>query len=83
MVYTYSANCPLNRLTVGYTFVTISMYLNRYKLAGSIGTGLFLGLGEILAFCGPLGSLIVYILVASVVYRCARIRFSLSVLHMI
>ncbi|KIK98889.1 hypothetical protein PAXRUDRAFT_133267 [Paxillus rubicundulus Ve08.2h10] len=37
-------------------------------LAGTIGTGLFLGLGEILAICGPLGSLMVYIHVSTVIY---------------
>jgi amino acid transporter len=37
-------------------------------LTGTIGTGLFLGLGEILALCGPLGSLIVYIHASTIVY---------------
>ncbi|KIK98890.1 hypothetical protein PAXRUDRAFT_9247 [Paxillus rubicundulus Ve08.2h10] len=41
---------------------------NRIALAGTIGTGLFLGLGEILAICGPLGSLMVYIHVSTVIY---------------
>ena len=51
------------------------------KLAGSIGTGLFLGLGEILARCGPLGSLIVYIQVSTVIYACALFRFLFASLH--
>ncbi|KAF9238127.1 general amino acid permease [Melanogaster broomeanus] len=38
------------------------------SLVGTIGTGLFLGLGEILTVCGPLGSLIVYIHVSTVIY---------------
>ncbi|KAF9224940.1 hypothetical protein BS17DRAFT_779328 [Gyrodon lividus] len=38
------------------------------SLAGTIGTGLFLGLGEILSLCGPLGSLIVYVQVSTVIY---------------
>ncbi|KAH7928822.1 general amino acid permease [Leucogyrophana mollusca] len=43
-------------------------HIQMIALAGTIGTGLFLGLGEILALCGPLGSLIVYIHVGSVIY---------------
>ncbi|EGO19396.1 general amino acid permease variant 2 [Serpula lacrymans var. lacrymans S7.9] len=38
------------------------------SIAGTIGTGLFLGLGEILAATGPLGMILIYILVSSVVY---------------
>ncbi|KAN0094549.1 Amino acid permease/ SLC12A domain containing protein, partial [Tylopilus felleus] len=37
-------------------------------LAGSIGTGLFLGLGQVLTITGPLGSLLIYLLVSSVAY---------------
>ncbi|KAL4072265.1 general amino acid permease 1 [Scleroderma citrinum] len=37
-------------------------------IAGCIGTGLFYGLGEILAYTGPLGALLVYLHVSSVVY---------------
>ncbi|KAF8558636.1 general amino acid permease [Imleria badia] len=37
-------------------------------LTGSVGTGLFLGLGQILTYTGPLGSLLVYSLVSTVVY---------------
>ncbi|EIW79688.1 general amino acid permease 1 [Coniophora puteana RWD-64-598 SS2] len=43
-------------------------HIQMIALAGVIGTGLFLGLGEILALCGPLGALIVYAHVSSVVY---------------
>jgi len=38
---------------------------------GTIGTGLFLGLGQILVLTGPLGSLLVYIHVSTVIYACA------------
>lgn len=37
-------------------------------IAGSVGTGLFYGLGEILALCGPLGALLVYLHVGTVIY---------------
>ncbi|EGO01248.1 hypothetical protein SERLA73DRAFT_72202 [Serpula lacrymans var. lacrymans S7.3] len=43
-------------------------HIQMLALAGTIGTGLFLGLGQILALCGPLGALLVYLHVASVVY---------------
>ncbi|KIJ16459.1 hypothetical protein PAXINDRAFT_10909 [Paxillus involutus ATCC 200175] len=43
-------------------------HIQMIALAGTIGTGLFLGLGEILATCGPLGSLLVYIQVSTVIY---------------
>ncbi|KIJ64779.1 hypothetical protein HYDPIDRAFT_28140 [Hydnomerulius pinastri MD-312] len=43
-------------------------HIQMIALAGTIGTGLFLGLGEILALCGPLGSLLVYIQVSTVIY---------------
>ncbi|KAF8843482.1 general amino acid permease [Paxillus ammoniavirescens] len=46
-------------------------HIQMIALAGTIGTGLFLGLGEILAICGPLGSLIVYIQVSTVIYATA------------
>ena len=38
------------------------------QVAGCIGTGLFYGLGEILAETGPLGALLVYVHVLTVVY---------------
>ncbi|KAI6143741.1 general amino acid permease [Pisolithus tinctorius] len=41
---------------------------DRDHIAGCIGTGLFFGLGEILALCGPLGALLVYLHVCTVVY---------------
>ncbi|KAN0094551.1 Amino acid permease/ SLC12A domain containing protein, partial [Tylopilus felleus] len=43
-------------------------HIQMITLAGSIGTGLFLGLGEVLRLTGPLGSLLVYLLVSSVTY---------------
>ena len=41
------------------------------QVAGMVGTGLFLGLGQILAVTGPLGVLLVYLHVATVVYAYA------------
>ncbi|KAF8558635.1 general amino acid permease [Imleria badia] len=43
-------------------------HIQMIALAGIIGTGLFLGLGQILAATGPLGSLLVYTHVSTVVY---------------
>jgi amino acid transporter len=43
-------------------------HIQMIALTGTIGTGLFLGLGEILALTGPLGSLLVYMHVSTVVY---------------
>ncbi|KAJ7241440.1 general amino acid permease [Mycena rebaudengoi] len=37
-------------------------------IAGTIGTGLFLGIGQVLAVTGPLGLLLVYLHVASIAY---------------
>ena len=39
-----------------------------YQIAGVIGTGLFLGLGQLLATTGPLGVLLVFLLVGSVAF---------------
>jgi amino acid transporter len=41
------------------------------QIAGMVGTGLFLGLGQTLAVTGPLGVLLVYLHVATVVYAYA------------
>lgn len=38
------------------------------KIAGTIGTGLFLGSGQALHGAGPLGALIAYMLVGTVAY---------------
>jgi yeast amino acid transporter len=38
------------------------------QIAGVIGTGLFLGLGQLLATTGPLGVLLVFLLVGSVAF---------------
>lgn len=38
------------------------------QIAGTIGTGLFLGIGQILAVTGPLGMLLVYLHIATVIY---------------
>ena len=43
------------------------------QIAGTIGTGLFLGSGKTLRVAGPLGALIAYGLVGSVAYRSAHI----------
>ncbi|KAI6141929.1 general amino acid permease [Pisolithus tinctorius] len=43
-------------------------HIQMIAIAGCIGTGLFFGLGEILALCGPLGALLVYLHVCTVVY---------------
>jgi amino acid permease len=41
---------------------------NSHQIAGVIGTGLFLGLGQLLATTGPLGLLLVVLLVGSVAF---------------
>jgi amino acid permease len=41
---------------------------NLHQIAGVIGTGLFLGLGQLLAITGPLGVLLVFLLVGSVAF---------------
>lgn len=43
-------------------------HIQMIAIAGCIGTGLFFGLGEILALTGPLGALLVYLHVSTVVY---------------
>ena len=52
-----------------------------HKLAGIIGTGLFLGLGQVLSLTGPLGSLLIYIHVSTVVYACVVPASSSLPLH--
>jgi amino acid transporter len=39
-----------------------------HQIAGVIGTGLFLGLGQLLSTTGPLGVLLVFLLVGSVAF---------------
>lgn len=39
-----------------------------HQIAGVIGTGLFLGLGQLLATTGPLGVLLVFLFVGSVAF---------------
>ena len=46
-----------------------------HQIAGVIGTGLFLGLGQLLATTGPLGLLLVVLLVGSVAF--AFVNFSI------
>ena len=41
---------------------------NLHQIAGVIGTGLFLGLGQLLPITGPLGVILVFLLVGSVAY---------------
>ena len=42
------------------------------QIAGTIGTGLFLGSGEALQGAGPLGALLAYLLVGTVAYSCVK-----------
>jgi amino acid transporter len=42
------------------------------QIAGTIGTGLFLGSGSALHGAGPLGALIAYMLVGTVAYSCVN-----------
>ncbi|KAF8271957.1 general amino acid permease 1 [Lactarius quietus] len=44
------------------------VHAQMFAIAGVIGTGLFLGLGQLLATTGPLGVLLVFLLVGSVAY---------------
>jgi amino acid transporter len=46
------------------------------QIAGVIGTGLFLGLGQLLATTGPLGVLLVFLLVGSVAFAFVPSDFS-------
>lgn len=42
------------------------------QIAGTIGTGLFLGSGSALHGAGPLGALLAYALVGTVAYSCVN-----------
>jgi len=44
-------------------------HLSMISIAGTIGTGLFLASGSSIAQAGPLGALIAYILIGSMVYN--------------
>ncbi|KAH9041986.1 general amino acid permease 1 [Lactarius pseudohatsudake] len=44
------------------------IHVQMFAIAGVIGTGLFLGLGQLLATTGPLGVLLVFLLVGSVAF---------------
>ncbi|KAI9464912.1 general amino acid permease 1 [Lactarius psammicola] len=44
------------------------VHVQMFAIAGVIGTGLFLGLGQLLATTGPLGVLLVFLLVGSVAF---------------
>jgi amino acid transporter len=46
------------------------------QIAGVLGTGLFLGLGQLLATTGPLGVLLVFLLVGSVAFAFVRSDYS-------
>ncbi|KAH9002723.1 general amino acid permease 1 [Lactarius hatsudake] len=49
--------------------IHVQMYMfDAHQIAGVIGTGLFLGLGQLLATTGPLGVLLVFLLVGSVAF---------------
>jgi amino acid permease len=45
---------------------------NHVQIAGTIGTGLFLGSGSALEGAGPLGALLAYLLVGTVAYSYVR-----------
>jgi amino acid transporter len=53
---------------------------NLHQIAGVIGTGLFLGLGQLLAITGPLGVLLVFLLVGSVAFAFVLLVFSIRAL---
>lgn len=60
-------------LAIRFAVRACSLYLetpdfNVPQIAGVIGTGLFLGLGQLLATTGPLGVLLVFLLVGSVAF---------------
>lgn len=46
----------------------LCFFFTRIAIAGTIGTGLFLGSGHALSGAGPLGALIAYALVGTVAY---------------
>lgn len=55
---------------------------NSHQIAGVIGTGLFLGLGQLLPTTGPLGVVLVFLLVGSValafVFSSVQVPYSRS-----
>lgn len=48
----------------------VNLFSNLPQIAGTIGTGLFLGSGGALSEAGPLGALLAYVLVGTVAYSC-------------
>ena len=50
-------------------------------LAGTLGTGLFLGSGKAIAHGGPAGALLAYMLVGSVCYAMCEYRPSTLAMH--
>ena len=67
----YSPLMGLSRLGLLYVFACLHLETpdsDAYQIAGVIGTGLFLGLGQLLATTGPLGVLLVFLLVGSVAF---------------
>ncbi|KAF9224180.1 hypothetical protein BS17DRAFT_817080 [Gyrodon lividus] len=56
------------QMQVSNQFGTVSKPLNVFQIAGTLGTGLFLGSGEALSGGGPLGALIAYALVSTVAF---------------
>ncbi|KAI0051411.1 general amino acid permease 1 [Auriscalpium vulgare] len=44
------------------------IHIQMFAIAGVIGTGLFLGLGQLLAITGPLGAILVFLLVGTVAF---------------
>lgn len=69
LVYVSSQSCHNQVCRMCYLFqVQRTPMYNSHQIAGVIGTGLFLGLGQLLAITGPLGVLLVFLLVGSVAF---------------
>ncbi|KAJ5683547.1 hypothetical protein N7462_006712 [Penicillium macrosclerotiorum] len=61
------SNGELNQLPVLQRRLK-SRHLQMIAIGGTIGTGLFIGSGSAIAYAGPVGALIAYIFVGSIVY---------------
>lgn len=59
--------CAFSAL-LGSNETYVCFFSTRIAIAGTIGTGLFLGSGHALSGAGPLGALIAYALVGTVAY---------------
>lgn len=58
-------------------------HVQMIALAGTLGTGLFLGSGKAIAHAGPAGALIAYSLIGSVVYWCVPIISRVALILML